>query len=256
MPRKSDEQLNLEERHRLWKERERKARTHKERMDAAKILKDIEGRLWPNPADEAKAVEKAARAERKAQKAAAVEREREQKAELERLKELERRKVWEETNPVLEQARRAEVREELRKREEAAMEIEASPQAENPQLEAPQTGEQLPGDGVASSEMVRVTREAEASALRQSTGAELDDFFRKMAQPIEPTSPTILDIVRAVSRPLDDDEVMGSVGMTNSVLASKFTDNPQPEVKPEHQGMELVQDAMGHQTWRKREQEW
>ncbi len=85
-----------------------------------------------------------------------------------------------------------------------------------------------------SPEMAVITKEAETSALRQSTRAELDDFLRRMAQPLEPASQGILDIARTISRPLNDGEVFGSVGMTNAVLRN--WDQPAPADEPIGEG--------------------
>jgi len=58
MPRKTDQQITLEEQHRLWIGKLKKARTVSQQLSIAKVLKDIEARLWPNAADEAVAVAK------------------------------------------------------------------------------------------------------------------------------------------------------------------------------------------------------
>jgi hypothetical protein len=68
MPRKSEQEITLEEQHRIWMGKLRKARTLQQQTTIAKILKDIEARLWPNPADEAVAAAKAAKLQMKAQR--------------------------------------------------------------------------------------------------------------------------------------------------------------------------------------------
>jgi len=100
MGRKSEQQLNLEERYRLWKDRERKARTHKQRVECARVLKDIEARLWPSDLDLALAQARVEKLRAKAAKVAAAEAKKAQDASFALVVERERRKAWEEQGCV------------------------------------------------------------------------------------------------------------------------------------------------------------
>src|ERR1700722_10763034 len=113
MPRKSEQQITLEEQHRLWMGKLRKARTLQQQATIAKILKDIEARLWPNPVDEAAAVAKATKLQLKAGKVAAAQAKKAEAEELERLKAIERQKIRDEANPVTEQLKRGRVQAEI-----------------------------------------------------------------------------------------------------------------------------------------------
>lgn len=193
MARKSEQQLTLEEQHRLWMGKLRKARTLQQQATIAKILKDIEARLWPNPVDEAVAVAKAAKLQMKAQKVAAAEAKKVEAAELEREKRIERQKVRDESNPVIEQLRRGRIQAEQRKEQSSPVaEVVISdvvPSEDVPTvnlpLEAPETGAQ-PAGVVVSPEMQRITRDAEEAAKRQSSTTRVDvDFFERVMKPLE-----------------------------------------------------------------------
>lgn len=195
MARKSEQQLSLEEQHRYWMGKLRKARTLKQQAIIAKILKDIEARLWPNEVDEALTVAKAAKLQLKAQKVAAADAKKAEAAELERLKEIERQKVRDESNPVIEQLRRGRSQAEQRKEQSSAVaevvisdvvSSEDVPTVNLP-LEAPVATTQVPDGVQVSPEMQRITREAEESAKRHSSKPDvaLLDFLNKATQPIE-----------------------------------------------------------------------
>jgi hypothetical protein len=201
MARKSEQQLTLEEQHRLWMGKLRKARTLQQQATIAKILKDIEVRLWPNPVDEAVAVAKAAKLQMKAGKAAVAQAKKAEAAELERLKEIERQKVRDEENPVMDHVKRAIIRAEMR--EEAPMasahvsdtapSTEATvpvPSDANTQeaITAPETVAQSVDGVVVTPELTTITLEAEASAKRQSSIKRDDgllDFLKRATQPLE-----------------------------------------------------------------------
>jgi hypothetical protein len=202
--RKSEQQLTLEERHRFWTAKLKKARTLSQQIAVEKIIKDIEARLWPSPVDEAVAVAKAAKMQLKAAKEAAARAKEAEAAEQERFAEVERRKVWEETNPVLDHVKLAVIRQELAQPVPEAL-IEES------------------------TEMVEITRQAEESAKKQSKEREAvenppiaapqSDVLKAGDGIASPAlvSPGLTDMFRVVSKPRDGEEHDGSVGMTNAL---------------------------------------
>ena len=134
MSRKSEQQLTLEEQHRLWMGRQRKARTHQQQVTIQKIITGIEAKLWRDPAA---VVAKTAKL--RADKAVEPVKEPEKTA-LEVVLEEERvRRETPEPSIVFEQARRAEVRTQIKKEQEAL---------ENTPITAPQSDVQEAGDGV------------------------------------------------------------------------------------------------------------
>jgi len=194
MARKSEQQLTLEEQHRYWMGKLKKARTLQQSAPIAKILKDIEARLWPNQADEAVAIAKAAKLQIKAQKVAAAQAKKAEEAELARLKEIERQKVRAEENPVMDHVKRVLIRAKMR--EEAATASDHVGPDTAPLVEAtvpsdvtPQETITAPVDGVVvSPELTTITRAAEESAKRQSStkhDSELLDFLNRATQPLE-----------------------------------------------------------------------
>jgi hypothetical protein len=139
MPRKSEQQLTLEEQHRLWMARQRKARTLQQQVTIQKIITGIEAKLWPNPAEEAREVAKAAKRQLKAEKVVEPEAVVNETA-LEVVLEQERqRRETPEPSIVFEHARRAEVKAEIKKEREAV---------ENPPITGPQNEVISDEDGV------------------------------------------------------------------------------------------------------------
>jgi len=121
--------------------------------------------------------------------------------DLDAVLELEKqRRETPEPAIVYEHAKRAAVKAELRKADEAV---------ENPPLQSPQSDVQEVADVMASPSV---------------------------------SSPGLIDMFKTVSRPLEDGEVFGSVGMTNAILRDFSDREPDP---PEPVG-ELFSDGMGH----------
>jgi len=195
MARKSEQQLTLEEQKRFFMGCMRKARIHKHRMDYAKRIAAIDAQLYPNPIDDAVAVAKAAKLQLKAQKVAAVEAKRAEAAELERQKEIERQKMRDENNPVIEQLRRGRIQAEQRKEQSVPVtEVVISdvvPAEDVPAINPPSETSVVtsqPDGVVVSPELITITREAEASAKRQSSIKRDDgllDFLMRATQPLE-----------------------------------------------------------------------
>jgi hypothetical protein len=196
VPRKSEQQITLEEQHRLWMGKLRKARTLQQQTTIAKVLKDIEARLWPSAVDEAKASAAATKLELKLQKKAAARAKETEAAELERLKEIERQKVHDEENPVLDHVKRAVIRQKLH--QEHVQSLAAPVEADEVMVDLPVTTvdeapvtapvevTEVPPVMVISPELVTITREAEASAKRQSsTRRDDEEFFERVMKPLE-----------------------------------------------------------------------
>jgi hypothetical protein len=144
--------------------------------------------------------------------------------------EKERRETPE-PSIVFEHAKRAEVKAEMKKEREVI---------ENPPITAPQSDVQEPdGVVVSSSDLAEITREAEASAKKQSSTDFLMDTLRMMARPLEMRSGAVLT---------------ESSGPAETACRLRDFGAEPPPPSPEHQGMELVTDGMST-VWRKRGQE-
>jgi hypothetical protein len=232
MPRKSEQQITLEEQHRHWMGKLKKARTLSQQLHVAKILKDIEARLWPNPVDEAVALAKAAKLQLKADKVAAAEGKKAEAAELERLTEIERQKVRDEANPVIDHVKRAVIRQELHQEraKSLASPVEATPimgdllltTVDEAPVTAPVEATQVPGM-VISPELATITREAEAAAKRQSSNTrrhEVVEFFEMATKPLESR-----DVVVPARRFVADTESSGP-GETFARLGGYREDAP------------------------------
>ena len=257
MPRKSEQQITLEEQHRLWMGKLRKARTLQQQATIAKILKDIEARLWPNPVDEAAAVAKATKLQLKAGRVAAAQAKKAEAEELERLKAIERQKIRDEANPVTEQLKRGRVQAEIA----AISTLPPLPTTTETEL-APVTTVEVEASDVPvthgvvlSPELTTITREAQEAAKRYSSTRQDDgllDFFKKVSEPFE--SRDVAAPLPTPRRFLADSESSGP-GETNARLAASEHAREARALSPENQGMELVTDWAGNQEWRKRGQE-
>jgi hypothetical protein len=246
MPRKTDQQITLEEQHRLWIGKLKKARTVSQQLSIAKVLKDIEARLWPNAADEAVAVAKAAKLKLKAEKVAAAEAKKAEAAELERLTEIERQKVRDEANPVIDHVKRAVIRQELH--QERAQSLEAPVEATPIMVGVPvATVDEAPVTAAVdatevSPELVTITREAEAAAKRNSTKRDdvLLDLFKNATQP-----PESRDVAAPARRFVADTESSGP----NETFARLGVYREEPPPEPVNEGGYLSEWNWTPQKW-------
>lgn len=264
MPRKSDQQLSLEEQKRFYMACMRKARIHKQRMDYAKLIAAIDAQLYPDPAQEAREAAKAAKLQLKVGKVAAAQAKKAEAAELERLKEIEHQKIRDEENPVMDHVKRAVIRAGIREQTTTVADqvpdttppIEATVLVTQETITTPETVAP-PTDGgvVVSPELATITREAEESAKRQSStkrNGGMLDFFKKVTQPLE--SRDVTAPLPPPRRFLADLESSGP-GETSARLAAGEHAREVRALSPENQGMELVTDWAGNQEWRQRGQE-
>lgn len=239
MGRKTEQEIIIDGQIRFWEGKLRKSRTTKQQLDIAKVLKDLRAERWPNAVDEAVAVAKATKLQLKAQKVAAAQAKKAEAAELERLKEVERQKIRDEENPVMDHVKRAAIRCELREKATTAVPDTTPPVEIIPPVETitPATSEEPPG-AVVSPELVTITQEAETSANKQSSTKR--DDIQQVVVPV--VSPGLLDMFKTVYRSSDDNEHDGSVGMTNALLHN-FEHAPEPR-EPVGEGGYLS-DGMG-----------
>ena len=195
MARKTEQQMTLEEQKRFYMACMRKARIHKQRMDYAKLIAAIDAQLYTNPAQEAITIARAAKLQMKAQKVAAAQAKETEAAELERLKEVERQKVRDEANPVIDHVKRAAIRAKIH--QERAQEPSpdgVSIEVQHPLPETLSAPEMDTQPVVVSPELNTITREAEESAKRQSSTVRdsgLFDFFKKATPPLESRDVTV-----------------------------------------------------------------
>jgi hypothetical protein len=222
--RKTEQEIHIDSQIRFWEGKQRKCRTTKQQIEIAKILKDLRAERWPNPVDEAKAEAAATKLAIKKQRLDTEAAKKTELAELERQREIERQKVRDEENPVIDHLKRAVIRAEIREKEEKRAELtqpEVAPVAD----EAPVTSLVVVPDGV-SPELAIIERDAEASAKRNSTNHRdvLLDLFKKATQPLESG-----DVMTAPSRRYVADSESSGPGETYARLG---THNNAPPAEP------------------------
>ena len=206
MARKSEQQLSLEERKRFLTACMRKARKHKDRMDYVREIRLIDEQLYPNPVTEAKAQAAATKLAIKKQKADAKEAQRKEAEELERLKEIERQKIRDESNPVTEHLKLAAIHREMKERVEVSQQIEpeAAMGVDVPVTSPVEVNEAPSSVITPSPEIVDITRQATAEVAKQSTASKMTQDEARRASGIG-LSPDLLDMYKVVSRPLGGD---------------------------------------------------
>lgn len=239
MGRKTEQEIIIDGQIRFWEGKLRKSRTTSQQLEIAKVLKDLRAERWPSPIDEAVAVAKAAKLQMKAQRVSAAQAKEAEVTELERLKEIERQKIRDEENPVIDHVKRAIIRAEMRE-ETTAMVPDITPSVETTTSDA---NPQPPGGAVVSPELTTITLEAEASANRQSSIRRDDEGITPPQTSLAVLSPGLLDMFKAVHRLSDADEHDGSVGMTNALLHD-FEHAPEPHEAVGEGG--YMSDGMGH----------
>jgi hypothetical protein len=191
MARKTEHEIHLDSQIRFWEGKQRKSRTTKDQLAIAKVLEKLRAERWPNPADEAVAVARAAKSQLKLAKAAATQAKEAEAAELEQLKEMERQKIRDETNPVIDHVKRAVIRATIRETTAVADQVPDM----TPSVEAAITAP----DGVVSSELVTKQEEAVENPPIQSDDQEVGDAVAPPKQSgYEVVSPGLLDMFKAV----------------------------------------------------------
>ena len=180
MPRKTEQEIELDEQIRFLKAEQRKCRTSSGRLKIADRLLKLYAMRFPSPIAEANAVAKATKLKIKADKLV---------SDQAKVESVRKPSEWlERPNPVEEHAARAAVRTKMREdRAEAEVSHTLEPLAPVEALPSkdavePQGVDQVPVVVQVSPEMQRITTEAETAAKRQSTG--WGDLKRIMA-PLE-----------------------------------------------------------------------
>jgi hypothetical protein len=252
MGRKTEFQKKLDNQIAHLEAEQKRCKNTKEKLAFADRIAKLYRQRWPDPLADVKAQTAATKLELKLQKRTAAQAEKAEADELERLREVERRKIRDEANPVADHVKRAVIRAQIHQERaqeplpEASLDVPPLPEVITP------VSDVQPADRVVvSPEIAAITREAEAAAKRNSTKRDdVLDLFQKATQPLEPRDGVL--VVPAPRRFLADFGESSGPGETSARLAASEHASEVRGLSPANKGMELVTDWAGNQEWRKR----